>query len=120
MDETEQVAQEEFDEIYYNELGLCGCGLPEELNQFLINIVDLQLTSYRDDPYLIYETKLKELIISIDPYIIKSFIFYIFEKQGLMKHESNVGNSWLTDKGIRFIEILKSKQLEEIKEDESI
>jgi hypothetical protein len=92
--------EDEFNDIWFNGLTMCGCGRPDELKQF---IKELLIAQSQD---LNYEEKTKlrnEILEKVDKDLIFEFIFHRLEYADLVQHGGSVYGSWLTDKGKAFI-----------------
>lgn len=98
--------QDEFEMMYHNELGMCGCGDPEGVKSFLHKLL-LAHKKYRDNEYSkeLSEERL-DVIRDSDPSVILEFIFHVLNEKGFVEHGGYVGNSWFTEKGERLIDLL--------------
>ena len=90
----------EAEAMYYGQIGLCGCGRPEDVHEFLI----LCLSAKRDDyPSLIDFKKIAE-IIKDDPEVVAEFVLHFLDLRNMTEHGGSVYGSWLTDRGKQVIE----------------
>ena len=99
--------KEKFEDVYYNTIGMCGCGRPDEVKQFLFDLLENH-RQYKDDEitYEVMSEKRKEIIKSVDTDIIFEIIFHVFENAELLEHGSSVYGSWFTEKGSNFLKLL--------------
>ena len=99
--------EEKFDDIYYNILGMCGCGRPKEVKQFLHDLLENH-RQYKDNE-ISYEEMSEmraDIIRSADTDIIFEFIFHVFAKADLLHHGSSIYGSWFTEEGTGFLKLL--------------
>lgn len=104
---TKDERQEKFENVYYNTLGMCGCGSPNEVKNFLFNLLENH-RKYKDSE-ITYEEMAgsrKTLIQSSDPDIVFEIIFHTFENSKLLEHGGSVYSSWLTEEGREFLKLL--------------
>jgi len=115
--EEKQLRKEKFEEIYYNDIGMCECGRPEEVKNFLYDLLKNHKDS-RDQPYSFEQSdvlvnKRKEIIKNIDPDIIFEIIFHFLDKVELVEHGGSVYGSWYTEEGLEFLNLLSEFKDEE-------
>jgi hypothetical protein len=87
--------------MYYGQIGLCGCGRPEEVHKFL-----LECMAAKDDKYenIIDHKKVIELVKeNVD--IVAEFVLHFLDDRHLTEHGVSVYGSWLTDRGKQALEI---------------
>ena len=60
-----------FDEIYYEELGMCGCGMPEEVRKLIFDLLEIQSLEFE-----VREKKRKKIIEECEYDAIIEFIFH--------------------------------------------
>lgn len=107
MIDIEEQHNIEFEEIYFSELGMCGCGNPEDVKKFLYALIKNH-KDYKDEK-ISYESMSEnrsKIISETNPDIIFEFVFHVLEHSGLVEHGSSVYGSWFTDKGERFFNLL--------------
>lgn len=99
--------KEKFKDIYYNTIGMCGCGSPDEVRQFLFDLLENH-RQYKDDEitYEVMSEKRKEIIKSVDTDIIFEIIFHLFNNAELLEHGGSVYGSWFTEEGLNFLKLL--------------
>jgi len=100
-----------FDRLYFVELGMCECGRPDEVEAFVLEILDAQ-ASYRDTPqggFEAKESRQHSAIKNTDADVIFEFVMHVFEHAGFVEHGSSVYGSWLTEKGRKLISELKAR-----------
>ena len=96
-----------FEGIYYGTLGMCGCGRPEEVKQFLFDLSENH-RKHQDDEItwdVMYKERIR-IIKTTDADVIFEVIFHVFEKCGLLYHGSSVHGSWFTKEGSDFLKLL--------------
>lgn len=107
MDNNLEERREKFQDIYYGDIGMCGCGRPEDIKQFLLDLLENH-RKYRDDElsYKEMAEKRKSIIEDVDSDVIFEIIFHMFEDAKILEHGSSVYGSWFTDKGKLFLKLL--------------
>ena len=91
----------ESEAMYFGQIGLCGCGDPDRVHQFLIDC----LGSASDDfPSLLDVDKVQNLILS-RPQVVAEFVLHFLDSVNLTEHGGSVYGSWLTDRGSQVLEI---------------
>jgi hypothetical protein len=101
---------EEFNDIYYNKIGLCGCGNPEDLKVFLFKILSAQ--NKHKEGEIPYEEMLRlreEAFKECGLDVIIEFIFHILDDKKLFEHGGYIGNGWLSDNGKKFLALLEEQ-----------
>lgn len=78
-----------------HELGICGCGIPEEAYQAVLDM--LKRAEDRKNGKLILDNN--------NPH--ELFMAYILDHLGLLEHGSSIYGAWLTDKGKKMLEALE-------------
>jgi len=91
----------ESEAMYYDQIGLCGCGCPEDVHKFLLDCMSSKNENY---PNLIDYKKVVELIKS-QPEVVAEFVLHFLDNRGLTEHGSSVYGSWLTERGEQVLEI---------------
>ena len=93
--DTEQEA------MYYGQIGLCGCGQPEEVHRLLLDC----MSAINDDhPSLISAEKVAR-IVSERPDVVAEMILHFLDSREVTEHGGSVYGSWLTDRGKQMLEI---------------
>ncbi|MGR9130754.1 hypothetical protein ACU8NX_18560 [Rhizobium leguminosarum] len=90
--------------MYFDQLGFCGCGSPEEVHKFVCDCLgafdrEKQEPEWHDAIELIKET------VTNDPENAAYFIAYVLDTLNLTEHGGTVGGAWLSDRGKQFLEI---------------
>lgn len=85
--------------LFYGNLGLCGCGCPEDAFKLIGDLLAL-MPLYDDQRWV----KADALIGS--PGAAHIVLSHLEENGGLIEHGSSIGGSWLTDKGRYFQGVL--------------
>lgn len=101
-------SKSKFEIMYYDRLGMCGCGTPDEMADFLANLMEIQQKS--KDKELTFDERekaRKELFEKTDNDTIMDFVFHVLDENGFMEHGGYVGNGWLTDDGKELLSYLK-------------
>lgn len=83
------VPTKEYDLIH--ELGICGCGMPEETYKAVHDMLKHAFNPYE---YIIQDCE-------YEPYML--FMAYTLDNKGFMEHGSSIYAAWLTDKGKRLL-----------------
>jgi len=91
----------EAEAMYYEQIGLCGCGCPEDVHKFLL---DCMSSKNEDYPNIIDHEKVIELIKS-RPEVVAEFVLHFLDDRELTEHGSSVYGSWLTERGEQVLEI---------------
>lgn len=106
--------KEKFEDIYFNNLGMCGCGTPNEVQQFFYDLLENH-RMYKDNEITmeVMRQKRNTLIRMVNPDVIFEIIFHIFENADLLEHGSSVYGSWFTEEGESFLKLLKEFKDEE-------
>jgi hypothetical protein len=99
--------KEDFETIYFGEIGMCGCGSPEGVKKFIYEL----LKNHKDykDKKITYEVMAenrKQIIKETDTDVVFEFVFHVLEHNDLLEHGSSVYGSWFTEKGEKFFELL--------------
>lgn len=99
--------KEKFEDFYYNDIGMCGCGRPKDVMHFLFCLLENH-RKYKDDEitYEVMYEKRKEIIKSVDSDVIFEVIFHVFEKAKLLEHGNSVYGSYFTKDGLTFLNLL--------------
>ncbi|MDY6857563.1 MAG: hypothetical protein SWO11_23240 [Thermodesulfobacteriota bacterium] len=91
----------EAEAMYYDQIGLCGCGQPENVHKFLLDC----MAATRDDHDLIIDySKIIEIVKS-RPEVVAEFVLHFLDDCNLTEHGSSVYGSWLTERGKQVLEI---------------
>lgn len=99
------------DYYMYEELNLCGCGIPEDTYEIIRRYLHIREDYYTDkieykDVLERYKT---DLHIEDDDSLqagLLQFMMYVLDHNGFTEHGSSIGGCWLTDKGRRLLTIL--------------
>ena len=100
--------KKELDKMYYGTLGMCGCGNPQDLKQFLVDIMEAQAL-YIDGKITFEERQKKrqEAFEKCRLDTVLEFILHVFDANDFWEHGSYVGNGCMTDEGYRLLHLLK-------------
>jgi hypothetical protein len=100
--------KEKFEEYYFSKIGMCGCGSPNHVKNFIYDLLKNH-KDYKDEviDYETMESKRIEIIRGVETDIIFEFIFHVFESANLLEHGGSVYSSWFTDEGDEFLNLLK-------------
>ena len=103
--------EEKFNEMYYGDLGMCGCGHDEDLKEFIVHFMEIQ-SKYRSSEISYEEReKLIKSLITKNHILVFEFILHTLNRSDLMDHGSSVGGSWLTDKGELFLRLYRKYKI---------
>lgn len=104
--EIEDIVEDCLNE-FHNDLGLCGCGNPEETYEVIRRI--LNILSFDVD----WETRQKQFseICNADMNNenyngLIQFVLYILDDKGFLEHGSSISSAWLTEKGKIYLDLL--------------
>jgi len=93
----------EAEAMYFDQLGLCGCGCPSEVHKFLVEAAkafDREGKGWEGAGVDL----IKELIKS-NPDAVAEFVAHFLNNRALLEHGANVYGAWLTERGKQFVEI---------------
>ena len=90
----------EAEAMYYGQLGLCGCGRPQDVHAFLIRCL-----ATRSEEHGILDLKKIKALISEKPEIVAEFVGHFICDKHLTEHGGSVYGSWLTERGKQVLEI---------------
>lgn len=98
------------DAFYYQILGFCGCGNPNGILEYILEILNL----FTDDPpatnfFSIRAEEQYKVLYPGRTDIELEFILKYLCSIGLTEHGTSVNSSWLTSKGICYRELLRRK-----------
>ena len=91
--------RERFEDIVFNDIGICGCGNPDDV----LNMLQKYLEAKRE--WMPFE-KQKEFAAKYAEELML-FMMYIMDDKGYTEHGSSVYGCWLTDKGKAFLKMLE-------------
>jgi len=100
--------KKDFEILWYDKIGMCGCGNPNEMSDFVCELMDIQQRN--KDKFITYEQREQariDLFKKTDTDTIIEFVFHVLDHNGLMEHGGYVGNGWLTDEGRELLSLLK-------------
>ena len=99
--------REDFEAIYFGELGMCGCGTPTELMMFIYELLKNH-KQWKDEEITtkVMEENRKRIIKDANPDIVFEFIFHVLDKNDLLEHGVSIYSAWLTKKGEKFYDLL--------------
>lgn len=105
--EIEDIVEDCLKEFHYEDLGLCGCGCPEETYEVIRKILNIQSSDEK------WETKQKQFseLCNVDMdnenYSgLIQFVLYILDDKGFLEHGSSISSAWLTEKGKIYLDLL--------------
>lgn len=99
--------EEDFEAIYFGEIGMCGCGQPEDVKKFIYELLKNH-KEYKDEKitYEVMSENRKRIIQETDTDVVFEFVFHILEHNDLLEHGSSVYGSSFTEKGEKFFDLL--------------
>lgn len=100
----------------WDQLGICGCGQPEEMQAWLIQLLS-DLERVEGKPWVnIHQDYFGGETAFANSFVVMQAVLSWLDAAGLLEHGSNISGSWLTDKGKLFLDGLMSLDLDEITE----
>ena len=94
--------------FYFDYLGWCACGNPEEALIFMQEVLELlHARQHGDDRKTIIEVLRKKLGEELHPGLYWSYL-YMLDSEGLIEHGFNISGSWLTEKGRAVLAMLEA------------
>ena len=90
-------------EAMYFSLGLCGCGCPENVHEFLVDCAKAVQAGTETREY--DSIRAIEALIKNKPDVVAEFIGHFLDSKELTEHGSSVYGAWLTERGKQFVEI---------------
>ena len=107
--EIEDIVEDCLKEFHYEDLGLCGCGCPEETYEVIRKILNIQSSNAK------WETKQKQFSELCNADMdnanysgLIQFVLYVLDNKGFLEHGSSIGGSWLTEKGKIYLDLLNA------------
>ena len=99
--------KEDFETIYFGEIGMCGCGQPEDVKKFIYELLKNH-KECKDEKitYKVMAENRKRIIKETDTDVVFEFVFHILEHNDLLEHGGSVYGSWFTEKGEKFFDLL--------------
>jgi len=116
------MTEEEARGIVYNDLGLCGCGEPEQVLRFVHKALELIKKRLESDWCKESQAEIDQHFCSEESEkdnLFRWIAWYFIDRAGLIEHGSNIRNSWLTEKGKTFLQYLDAHALTQILETQS-
>lgn len=106
----------DFKIIYFNEIGMCGCGRPAAVKRFIYELMKNH-KEHKDGKitYEVMDENRTRIIKETDTDIVFEFVFHILEHNGLLEHDGSIYGSWFTEKGEKFFNLLSENLMEEEK-----
>lgn len=96
-----------FSTIYYNELGMCGCGRPEDVRTFILKLLKLNIERWENKGVAGYGEKFKQVFNETDSDVLFEFVFHVFDNVDLLDHGGSIYGAWTTEKGREFVSMLE-------------
>ncbi|WP_327335146.1 hypothetical protein OG473_39650 (plasmid) [Streptomyces anulatus] len=87
--------------LFYMDLGLCGCGLPEESFDLVRSL--LALAPYHQSP----EVR-KQVAALCGNSVAQHMILSMLDGAELIEHGGTITGAWLTDKGEWYLQVMNS------------
>lgn len=78
--------------FYYEKLGWCGCGCPEDAERCVLNLLS--------------EIKVKTADVYADDLLL--CLAYTLDHAGLLEHGTSIGGAWLTEEGKMYLYLLEN------------
>jgi hypothetical protein len=91
-------------QMYYGQLGLCGCGDPEAVHAMLIICAEQFDRGENNLSHFNGVDGIKKIVIeNID--VVSEFIAHFLDQKDIIEHGGSVYGSWLTGRGRQFIQL---------------
>jgi hypothetical protein len=105
--EIEDIIEDCLKEFHYEDLGLCGCGSPEETYEVIRKILNIQSS---DKDWKIKQQQFSELcnadMDNANYSGLIQFVLYVLDDKGFLEHGSSISSAWLTEKGKIYLDLL--------------
>ena len=97
-----------FKQIYHNDLGICGCGLPVQVAELVSNILTCQEQLYTENKSVSQVNyEMRVLFKNVGVEVLKDLILHMFSNAGIVDHGVGIGSSYMTNKGKSLIELIR-------------
>ena len=111
------------DYYMFEELGLCGCGVPEGTYEAIRLYLQIRKNWYEDKIEYVEVNRRYLTDLHIDDADelqsgILQFMMYVLDDIGFTDHGSSIGGCWLTDDGERLLTVLNAWHEDRTKEEE--
>lgn len=109
MSDTETLSDlQHLYKLFYDDLGICGCGNPEYAYALVRDLLALA-------PFHQHPGKIRERIGGPEPDPGTShLVLSMLTTAGLIEHGGGIGGSWLTPKGTRYLELMKRHEWDDL------
>jgi len=116
----------EFDNIieeclneFDSDIGLCGCGIPEETNEVLRTTLNIQSSNCTWKERQKQFSDICNADMDNENYSgLIQFVLYILNDKDILEHGGSVGGSWLSEKGKVYLDLLNlQKEMNENNKD---
>ena len=99
------------DYYMYEELNLCGCGIPEDTYEIIRRYLHIREDWRTDKIEYNYVLERYKMDLHIDDNDslqagLLQFMMYVLDHKGFTEHGSSIGGCWLADKGRRLLTVL--------------
>lgn len=116
--EIDNIIEESLSE-FACDLGLCGCGSPEDTNE----VIRLILIAQNQETWEDKQKSLNNVCnINVDENYnyngLIQFVLYILDSHEFLEHGGSIGGAWLTEKGKIFLDLLNCEKESIEEEDE--
>ena len=105
--EVEDILEDCLKEFHYEDLGLCGCGCPEETYEVIRKILNIQSSNAK---WEIKQQQFSELcnadMDNVNYSGLIQFVLYVLDDKGFLEHGSSISSAWLTEKGKIYLDLL--------------
>lgn len=92
---------------FNDDLGLCGCGSPEETYEVIRRILNIQSSNANWGTRQRQFSEICNADIDNENYNgLIQFVLYILDDKGFLEHGSSIGGAWLTKKGEIYLDLL--------------
>lgn len=110
----EQTIYEEYEKLVFSDLGICGCGTPEETIEMIVeylkhNIEYKNKYKIEKDFDKVYkeDKEWEERFIEENKELLFLFMLYILDDKEFMEHGTSVYSSWVIKKGEKLISLFE-------------
>ena len=111
-------SQEERLDWLYGALGICGCGIPDDVLTWvaeLLRLVDRKFErGIPDDEFTLRCRAVEDHFHEICSQATAEYaIWYWLDSRGLLEHGGGIGGSWLTEYGRHVLTVIEALSLEQ-------
>ena len=109
---------DELEDLIYGELGICGCGCPDEVVEMIVEFLKRKIEyrekimNSRESHFKIYDEEDKWLneFKEENKGLLYTFFLYMLNNKGFMEHGTSIYSSWVDEKGKKLIECFEREK----------